>query len=46
MSVYSGFCTRKQETDYNFCIQKMMFILAKRCVKAIHNSIHLLFYDY
>ena len=46
MSVYSGFFTRKQETDYNFCIQKMMFILAKRCVKAIHNSIHLLFYDY
>ena len=33
MSVYGGFCTRKQESEYNSCIYKIIYTLSKRCCK-------------
>ncbi|KAM3131866.1 hypothetical protein pb186bvf_015987 [Paramecium bursaria] len=33
MSVYGGFCTRKQESEYNQCIYKIIYTLSKRCCK-------------
>jgi hypothetical protein len=35
MSVYSGFCTRALENEYNTCILSLIALLAKRCVIAL-----------
>lgn len=35
MSVYSGFCTRALENEYNNCILQLIGILAKRCAIAL-----------
>lgn len=39
MSIYSGFATRKQESDYDLCVEKMLSLLAKRILKVFTNGI-------
>lgn len=35
MSIYSGFGTRKQEYDYNICIDEILYLLAVHTAKNL-----------
>lgn len=35
MSVYSGFATRQQETNYFKIVERMLKLLAKKCLASI-----------
>jgi hypothetical protein len=38
MSVYSGFATRIQETQYNACIERVLLLLCKRTIWNIKDG--------